>query len=619
MATVARLLPHALFGAVRWPAGARRDQLVVVGDDLLSSAELLSLIPGLKHAVLVRDMGATPTRSVASGSTGAPTLKIDEVQWNPLLPAGFSDDDRHTIRRTGSTVVFLKPHDLTSGRMLRALHRCGLRWAVFDEYGRWRRVTIAQALIGKAKWESPNPVTTSRSRLHRLGAALDRTVLRVMRTVAMEGGAAEDDSADVEAVQRFDASLRSRKPPMPAKQVQRIMHFVSSLDSGGAERQVANMAIAQHERALGALVRTQTPLSGDRAHYLPLLREYDLDARQAGAIDQAALVALTQRLRRDETLWHALRLIPKSIRGGVLDIFGELLLQKPDVLHCWLDEPNILGGVAGLLAGTPRIILSTRNVNPTHFPHLCKPWMRQWYSYLATRRNVVLAGNSKAGAKDYADWLGLDANRFIILRNALAPKAFEAPSPDETHSIRSELSLGHDQPFIAGIMRLSLEKRPDVFVETIRRLRLAHPDCVAVIAGVGPLEQAIRRRIASLHMEHAVLLLGQRRDVKAIMSAADVVLLTSDQEGTPNCLLEALALGKGIVATDAGGTAEVIEHERTGLLADREDVGALSAAVSRLLNSAALRDKHGAAGRAFVRETYDLESVLQRTLAAYVF
>lgn len=616
MATVARLLPHALFGAAQLPAGARRDQLVVVSDDALTDTELGALFPGLKRAVLVRDVGAEPSRPTVPRSNGSPVLKIDEVQWNPQLDAGFSESDRHALRRTGSTVVFLKPHAQTSGRMLRALHGSGMRRAIFDEHGRWRRVTIAQALIGKARWEPPTPAT--RPSLHRLGAALDRTLLRVVRTVAMEGGASVAEGIDEEAVLRFNASLRARKPTASGKQVQHIMHFVSSLDSGGAERQVVNMAIAQHERTLDTVVRTQTPLTGERTHYLPLLLEHHIDARQAGAIDHASLTWLTERIRSDEHLCRALRSIPSCIRSGVFDIYGELLLQKPDVLHCWLDEPNILGGVAGLLAGTPRIVLSTRNVNPTHFPHLCKPWMRQWYEFLAARTNVVLAGNSRAGVEDYSSWLGLDPSRFIILRNALAPEAFVMPSQTEIGAVRHEINVGPDQPLVVGIMRLSIEKRPDVFVETIRRLRLAHANCVAVIAGVGPLETAIRRRLDAIHLSDAVHLLGQRRDVKALLAAADIVLLTSDQEGTPNCLLEALALGKAVVATDAGGTSEVVEHEQTGLLADREDVGALSAAVSRMLQSPALRARYGASGRDFVRQRFGLEAVLQRTLATYV-
>ncbi len=567
--------------------------------------------------MLVRDAGA----AIHSASAAPKALRLTQVQWNPRLDAGFSETDRCTLRKSGSTVVFLKGYSECSAGMLRALHRSGLRRAVFDEQGRWHGVTIAQALVGKAKWEPPARTgrATLRTSLDRLGSILDRTVLRVVRTVAMDGRTADQSPVDGEALGRLALALSSLQPSKAPGEIRRIMHFVSGVDSGGAERQVANLAIAQHDRALEVHVRTQASLTGEQAHGQPMLAALGIDARPAGALDWTSLDALARRVRNQRGLAEALRCVPAPIRGGVLDILGELMLLQPQVLHCWLDEPNVLGGIAGLLAGTPRIVLSTRNVNPTHFPHLCKPWMRRCYRFLARQGNVVFAGNSVAGIDDYAQWLDLQASRFIVLRSALPDEAFRAPPQAEIVALRQELRLAPDQPLIAGVMRLSIQKRPDVFVETIRRLRLAHPTCVAVIAGVGPLEEAIRRRTAALHLGDAVRLLGWRRDVPTILAAADVVLLTSDFEGTPNGLLEALALGKAVVATDAGGTGEVIEHQRTGLLAEREDVGSLSAAVSRLLNSPSLRQTCGAAGRDRVRQSFAIDAVLQRTLAAYAY
>jgi len=621
MATVARLLPHALrpSGTTRLRFSRRRT--VIVADDPLAVGELRCMFPGLERAVIVRDVGSARRDSARTPPPTPGVLHVAEVQWSPQLDNGFSETDRRTLRNGGSTVVFLKGHSECSGRMLRALHRCGLRRAVFDEQGIWRRVTIAQALIAKVKWESTprGGNGASVAPLHRFGRVLDHSLLRLVRTVAMEGRTADQSPVDGEALARLSRALGLLRRPAAPKEINRVLHFVSSLDSGGAERQAATLAIAQRDGALETHLRTQVPLAGGRAHYQPMLAAHGIEARQAGALDVASLDALVHRVRSQPHLRQALECVPAPIRSGVLDVFGELMLIRPQVLHCWLDEPNIFGGIAGLLAGTPRIILSTRNVNPTHFPHLCKPWMRRCYQFFARQRHVVLAGNSTAGVNDYAAWLGIEASRFIVLRNALPDEAFAPPPQQAVDGLRRELRLAPDQPLIAGVMRLSIEKRPDVFVETIRRLRLAHPTCVAVIAGVGPLEAAIRRRIASLRLEEAVRLLGQRRDVPEILAAADVVLLTSDFEGTPNCLLEAMALGKAVVATDAGGTGEVVEHEHTGLLAEREDVEALSAAVSRLLNDPLLRRTYGQAGQAAVRERFSLEATLQRTLAAYVY
>ncbi len=619
MATAARLLAHVLSGDRRTPAALQRKTLIIVAQGRLGRDELRLLFPQLQRGVIIRDVATSDPLAERSGGSA---LRLNEVRWDPQLPEGFDRDDARQLRSAGSTAVFLKPYGDASGRMLRDLRRAGVRWVIFDEHGRWLRAPLAQALVGKVRLDGAVPGADTRPGLQHLASAIDRTALRVVRAVAMPGAASERPQAEHDAVRQFAAVWRETQRPAPVpptgKQVRRIMHFVSSLDSGGAERQVVSLAIAQRHAGLVAAVRTQTPLSGQHAHYAPLLAEAGVEARQAGALDVAALDALTDDLRTSGRLARLVRAAPAVIRDGVLDVVADLLSHPPDVLHCWLDEPNVLGGIAGLIAGVPRIVLSTRNVGPAHFPHLHKPWMRPCYRLLAGEPRIVLAGNSKAGIEDYARWIGIEPHRFVLLRNAVSPEAFQAPAATETTAVREALGVAPLQPLVVGVMRLSQEKRPDVFVEVIRRLRLVHADCTAAIVGVGPLADALRRRIQSLKLDSAVQLLGQRRDVRTLLAAADVVLLTSDHEGTPNCVLEALALGKGVVATDAGGTAEVLEHERTGLLAECGDVGALSAAVSRLITSPALAEQFGRAGREAIRERFSLPAILERTLATYI-
>ncbi len=617
MAFTARMLPHALSGAPHRGASLWHRRLAIIADEALSAAEVRLLFPRLERAIFVRVAGAEvgPGEEPAGGIAEAA-----EVRWDPAA-GGFDGPAMRRLRRLDGVAVFLKPHAQCSGRMLRDLRRCSVRTVIFDEGGRWRRAGIERALAGKIRLDGLPLRRCGRAEplLRRFSLILDRAVASVMRTVIMQGASDRDGRAEEAAIARLAAALAEiKRPNAPRKQVRRVMHFVSSLDSGGAERQVVHLAATQRQRGLEASVRTQAALAGQWAHYLPLLVEAGVEARQAGAIEAEPLERVAEAVRESAGLMRALRCLPLSIRGGVLDLFGELMLDPPDVLHCWLDEPNVLGGVAGLLAGVPRIVLSTRNVNPAHFPHLHRPWMRPWYRFLAARRRLVFAGNSLAGITDYARWLGISASRFTLLRNAVPPEAFVLPSPQRVEAVRREIGVEAFQPLVVGVMRLSIEKRPDLFLEAIRRVRLARPDCRAAIVGVGPLESEVRRLLAALRLDRAVTLLGQRRDVGAILAAADVILLTSDHEGTPNSLLEALALGRAVVATDAGGVAEVIEHEHTGLLADCGDAGALAAAVNRLLGDPALRARSGDAGRTMVRKRFALGEVVERTLAAYL-
>src|SRR5262249_16455424 len=117
----------------------------------------------------------------------------------------------------------------------------------------------------------------------------------------------------------------------------------------------------------------------------------------------------------------ALATFPPQLAGMGIDLLGELLGHPGDVLHCFVDDFNIVGPIAGCLPGTPAIVLSFRNGNPTHFPGLFRPWMLPWYRTVMNRPGVKLCANAEMGARDYESWLGLPARSIPIVRNAFTP------------------------------------------------------------------------------------------------------------------------------------------------------------------------------------------------------
>jgi glycosyltransferase involved in cell wall biosynthesis len=155
-------------------------------------------------------------------------------------------------------------------------------------------------------------------------------------------------------------------------------------------------------------------------------------------------------------------------------------------------------------------------------------------------------------------------------------------------------------PVVAGVFRLQPEKRPLAFVECVSRLRDLVPGLRVVLAGVGELEPAVRRRIAELGLERVVILLGQRADVPLLLAASDVLLLVSDWEGTPNILLEAQHCGCVPVATDAGGSREAMLPGETGMIVDLNDLDGAVQAVADLLHDQVRRKRMVAAGPSFV-------------------
>jgi glycosyltransferase involved in cell wall biosynthesis len=312
---------------------------------------------------------------------------------------------------------------------------------------------------------------------------------------------------------------------------------------------------------------------------------------------------------------EALLLLHEDFRPQVLDLLGELMLQPPELLHCWLDYTNVAGLVAAQLGGVPRTLLSLRAVSPEQCPRLLSPWLHAWYQVGMELPGVKVVANSTAGARDYERWLGLPAEQIRVIHNAFVPPA--APGAQEVVEFRRRHGLKTSTPVVAGVFRLDSEKRPLLFLSIVNQVRQQVPDLQVLMAGCGSLEEDVKKEIKRLDLENVVHLLGLRRDVPVILSSSQVLLLVSNVEGTPNVALEAQHFGCVPVLTDAGGSGEAIVPGATGLLYGMDDHAGLVQGVVRLLRDGLLRSELADAGRAFVAQRFDPNMIHAHTLALY--
>ena len=402
---------------------------------------------------------------------------------------------------------------------------------------------------------------------------------------------------------------RKQKPQKPY-----VTHCIGSLIPGGAERQLCNFAAEAVSRGENMRVLTVHELIGEHAHYENYLSRIGIYPKTAGSQLNETFHTLVSQMPKLEKIFNQL---PSFLFPSTIDIFGEMLINPPDILHTWLDHTNIWGGVAGLLANVPAIILSTRNVNPTHFPYLAHPAFKSWYQLLATSPRVHFINNSFAGAQDYAKWLNLPLDRFHVILNGVDLHNLQTPSPDIIQSFRLELGVPPNGNLVAGIFRLSEEKQPLTFVKVVVQAMKQLPHLHAAIAGVGPYESQVIQAIATSGVGNRFHMLGRRTDIPTILSAADVLLHTSRQEGTPNSLLEAQWLGCPVIATKAGGTVDAVQHNITGLLMDVNDVAALTQGLISLLKNKTLRKEFREAGPSFIKTHFSVKRMTDETLALY--
>src|SRR6185503_17758796 len=165
-------------------------------------------------------------------------------------------------------------------------------------------------------------------------------------------------------------------------------------------------------------------------------------------------------------------------------------------------------------------------------------------------------------------------------------------------NLHEELWLPHQAPIVGNVAALVPHKGQRHLIESAILVLPQVPDARFVIAGEGELRPALERQIKEHHLEKHVLLAGFRPDVLSVHKAFDIFAMSSVTEGLGTSLLDAMACGKPIVATTAGGMPEVVADGRTGILVPPRDHTAMAAAIVRLLRDRSLRQEMGAAGGA---------------------
>jgi L-malate glycosyltransferase len=209
---------------------------------------------------------------------------------------------------------------------------------------------------------------------------------------------------------------------------------------------------------------------------------------------------------------------------------------------------------------------------------------------------------------------GIPRTRTVTVHEGIDLGRVSAAPPATLHQ---ELWLPHEAPLVGNVAALVPHKGQRHLVEAAARVLPEHPDARFIIAGEGELRASLEQQIRQHHLEKHVMLVGFRADILSLHKAFDLFAMSSVTEGLGTSLLDAMACGKPIVATTAGGIPEVVVHEETGLLVPPRDPPAMAAAIARLLADPGLRRQMGEAGLARVRTHFSAETMVQNTLRVY--
>jgi glycosyltransferase involved in cell wall biosynthesis len=373
----------------------------------------------------------------------------------------------------------------------------------------------------------------------------------------------------------------------------RVAHVITRLELGGAQQNTI-FSTAHHDRA-----RFEVELLAGRGGWL--------DAEALAIAD--ARVELVDWLHHEISPWHDAR--------AVLRLARHFRARGVDLVHTHSSKAGILGRFAAALARVPRVVHTVHgwSFNPTQ-----PPAVRGLYRALeriaarATDRIVVVSEPDRA--KGLAAGIGRPG-QYALVRSGIDVAAFARPSRPRAE-IRAELGVRSGERLVGSLACLKPQKAPADFVRAAAAAHAQDPALRFVLAGDGPLREETEALIRKLDLGDTVRLVGWRRDVADFLHALDVFLLTSLFEGLPQAVLQAMAAGVPVVATGVDGTAEIVEHEITGLLVPPGDAPSAAAAVVRMAADAGLAARTVAGAAARLGREYDVAEMVARLDRLYV-
>ncbi len=209
---------------------------------------------------------------------------------------------------------------------------------------------------------------------------------------------------------------------------------------------------------------------------------------------------------------------------------------------------------------------------------------------------------------------GIPADRIEVVHDGVNEALIDKAPVVDAHAA---FWLPAGAPVVGNVAALVPHKGQRHLIDAAARVVRRVPDARFLIVGEGELRPVLERQIKDLGLERHVLLAGFRQDALGLMKSFDLAVMSSITEGLGSAVLEAMACRRAVVATRAGGLPEAVDDGQTGLLVPPRDDGALEAAIVRLLEDAALRERFGRAGRARISQHFSVDHLVTETLRVY--
>ncbi len=366
----------------------------------------------------------------------------------------------------------------------------------------------------------------------------------------------------------------------------RVLLFSDADVFAGTERHMFDLAKGLNAEGIETRIGSPTPsILKDRADSAGIGH---VCIQKRGLIDRAAIKQLVQLLKNKEI----------------------------DIIHAHNGRTMLSAAIAVTLARTGKAAATQHFLDPDHAAktgvksmiyHSAHAWVSSRLSgYIAISDAVRDTMLSRKEAPP---------EKITVIHNGMYPVDILNQTPPA--EVRASLNIPSDHLLIVSAARLEQEKNIVTLISAVEQVRRKHPNVTCLIAGSGTLEGELKSQITNMNQEANIRLLGFREDAISLIGACDLFVLPSVAEPFGLVLLEAMALGKPVIATDAGGPKEIVVSGSTGNLVPPSDPAAMATAIEHFIEHRSDLERMGKRGKERFNELFSAKTMSQRIAAFY--
>ncbi|MBS1113636.1 MAG: glycosyltransferase [Nitrospirae bacterium] len=287
----------------------------------------------------------------------------------------------------------------------------------------------------------------------------------------------------------------------------------------------------------------------------------------------------------------------------IQDLYRLMKKREIKIVRTHQYHANLYGRIAANLAGVPCIVVSIHNI----YNRDRKIHRRMINRFLAGLTDKIIAVSETVG-RDIIKYDSIPKNKIMVIYNGIETNRFLHMSNGS--AVRTEFKIPSSVSVIGIVGRLVHQKGHKYLLEAMVRIKARFPGSMLLIVGDGPLKGELTAYARDRGLGKDVIFAGSRMDIPDLLSAMDIFVFPSFREGLGNALLEAMAAGKPIIATDVAPMREIINSEEVGILVPPKDSNALASAIEVLMSDRVRAEALGGAARRRALSFFDIKNTI---------